>query len=103
MAYNLTAFNQSTYIGFTQQINTMVMDSHGVNYFAVILGVIFCVFFFGLMRKHSAIDALLASSFICILAGVMFVFAGLITFTYIYILLGMLIGAIIFKMISEYK
>jgi len=103
MAYNLTAFNSTTYIGFTQQTNNLVRDTSGISYFAIILGIIFCVLFFALMRRYKVEDALLASSFVSLLVGTMFIFAELLSFNYLWILLGAFIGAVIFKPIMDAK
>ena len=102
MAYNITAFNQTSYIGFTQQITTMVADSHSISYFAIILSIIFCVLFFGLMRRFKPEDSALAASFVSLLVGSMFIFADLLTFNYLWYLLGIFIGSLLFKVIAEF-
>jgi len=102
MAYNLTRFNSTTYIGFTQDITDLVKENYNLSYFAIILGVIFCILFFGLMRRFKVEDSALAASFVSLLVGTMFIFANLLTFNYLWILLGIFIGSLIFKVIMEF-
>jgi len=103
MTYNLTGFNQTTYIGFTQEISNLVNTSYDVSYFAIILGIVFCILFFGLMRRFKPEDSALAASFVSLLVGVMFIFAELLSFNYLWYLLGIFIGSLIVKIFMEYK
>jgi len=103
MAYNLNGFNQSTYIGFTQGINDLVGSTYNVSFFAILLGVVFCVLFFALMKSHKTEDAALATSFVCLLIGVMFVFASMLSFNYLWYLLAIFIGTLIIKVILEFN
>lgn len=103
MAYNLTGFNATTYIGFTTQVNDLIQNSFNISYFAIILGVIFSVLFFGLMRRYKVEDAALSASFVSMLVGVMFIFANLLSFDYLWYLLGIFIATLIIKVVTEFK
>lgn len=100
MTYNITGFNASTLVGFLGQTNTMVATSHSVSLFGVITIVIQMVLFLGLLRRWSALDSAIASTFVTILVGAFFVFAELMTFTYIWPSLTFLIITLIAKVWS---
>ena len=97
MAYNISEFNQNTFVEFLQQTNKMVGDTHGVSFFGIVVYVIFFVMWLGMSTKYDSLDSAIAASFTIFLVAVLFTYAKLVTFTYVWPLLIVFIGCLIEK------
>lgn len=100
MAYNISGFNGSTFVEFLSSTDTMVVTSHSISLFGVIIIVIYAVLFMGLLRRWSALDSAIASSFVTMIVGSLIVFAELATFIYVWPSLIILIITLIAKVWS---
>ena len=97
MAYNISEFNQNTFVEFLQQTNKMIGENHNISFFGVIIYIIFFVMWLGMSTKFDSLDSAIAASFTTFLVSVLFAFAELLTFTYVWPLLIIFIGSLVAK------
>jgi len=97
MAYNISEYNQNTFVEFLQQTNKMIGENHGVSFFGVIIYIIFFVMWLAMSSKYDSLDSAIAASFTTFLVSIMFAFAELVTFMYVWPVLIIFIGSLITK------